>query len=243
MPQAEPVAVGGENETGESAANEAFTPVGPPATLAVSPLTATNTVGTQHCVTATVNDAAGSPVPSVIVRFTVTGSNSASGSGTTDANGQATFCYTGTVAGTDAISAYADANNNNVQDPGEPTGAATKLWLPAAPATLVLTPPTATNTVGTQHCVTATVKDAGGNPVPGVTVRFTVTGSNSASGSGTTDANGQATFCYIGRVAGADAISAYADANNNNVQDPGEPTGAATELGRASCRERVFSSV
>ncbi|PYQ19881.1 MAG: hypothetical protein DMF81_20450, partial [Acidobacteria bacterium] len=57
----------------------------------------------------------------------------------------------------------------------------------SAPGRLTLTPPTATNPVDTQHCVTATVEDAGGTPVAGVTVRFTVTGSVSASGSATTD--------------------------------------------------------
>src|SRR2546422_7206031 len=34
--------------------NEAFTPLGPPARLTLTPLTAVNQVGTQHCVTATV---------------------------------------------------------------------------------------------------------------------------------------------------------------------------------------------
>src|SRR5207249_11262221 len=126
------------------------------------------------CVTATVKDAMSRPVPGVTVRFTVTGSNSASGSATTDANGQAVFCYTGTVAGADAITAFADANNNGMLDAGEPAGAATKAWVAGAPATLVLTPPTATNTVGETHCVTATVRDVFGNPVSGVTVRFSV---------------------------------------------------------------------
>lgn len=45
------------------------------------------------------------------------------------------------------------------------------------PATLTLAPAADTNPVGTQHCVTATVEDALRNPVPNVTVRFTVAGS------------------------------------------------------------------
>src|SRR5205823_5176183 len=142
--------------------------------------------------------------PGVTVRFTVTGSNSASGSGTTDANGQATFCYTGTVAGADAVSEYTRVNYNHFQESGETTGAAEKLWLPRGPTTLILTPPTATNTAGMHHGVSALSLHDALPILPGVTVRFTVTGSNSASGSGTTDANGQATFCYTGTVAGAD---------------------------------------
>jgi hypothetical protein len=205
---------------------------GPPATLTLTPPTATNEVGNQHCVTATVTDADGNPVPGVTVQFSATGANSASGTGTspTDANGQATFCYTGTVAGGDVITAYADTNNNGVQDPDEPSGRATKTWTPGPPATLTLSPHADTNTVDAQHCVTATVKDAYGNPTPNIIVRFSVTGSVNTSDSRTTDANGQATFCYTGpALPGSDVITAYADTNGNNVQDPGEPSDRATK--------------
>ena len=102
------------------------------------------------------------------------------------------------------------------------------------PATLTLEPPTATNTVGATHCVTATVKDAATNPVPGVTVRFSVptavtTHASPASGSAPTDANGQAGFCFIATLPGTDTIHAYADTDNSNTQDPGEPFGDATK--------------
>ena len=81
---------------------------------------------------------------------------------------------------------------------------------PGPPATLTLAPKTATNTVGESgHCVTATVEDATGDPTPGITVSFTVTGATSASGSETTGASGQATFCYQGPdLSGTDQISA-----------------------------------
>jgi hypothetical protein len=102
---------------------------GQPATLTLAPNAATNPVNAQHCVTATVQDSAGNPVPGVTVRFSVTGANSAGGPAKTDANGQATFCYTGTNAGQDTISAFADTNNNGTQDPGEPGGTATKTWV------------------------------------------------------------------------------------------------------------------
>ena len=46
--------------------------------------------------------------------------------------------------------------------------------------------------------MTATVEDAAGNPTPGITVRFAVTGSVTTSGTDTTDANGEATLCYQG---------------------------------------------
>src|SRR5438093_514691 len=131
-------AVGGFNR-GPSAANEAFTPLGPPATLTLTPLTALNPVGTQHCVTATVQDASSNPVPAVTVRFSVgpsvptTFPTPPHGSGTTDANGQATFCYTASLPGTDVIHAFADANGDGTEETGEPSGDAEKTWtLPAS---------------------------------------------------------------------------------------------------------------
>jgi hypothetical protein len=131
---------------------------------------------------------------------------------------------------TDARQQPLDTDDDNTQDAAEPTGGATKSCVTGSPATLTLTPAAAANPVGTQHCVTATVRDAFNNPVAGVTVRFTIAGAVNTSGSATTDANGQAVFCYTGPVSpGGDAITAYADADNDNVQDVTEPTGAAAK--------------
>ena len=100
------------------------------------------------------------------------------------------------------------------------------------PANLTLEPATATDPVGTQHCVTAMVTDAGANPVAGVAVVFSVTGTagNSATGTVTTDASGQAQFCYQGPPAtGDDTITAYADTNGNGIRDLNEPSDTATK--------------
>jgi Bacterial Ig-like domain (group 1) len=106
---------------------------GPPATLTLAPETATNTVDAEHCVTATVTDQFGNPTPGITVRFSVTGAATTGGSATTNASGQATFCYTSALPGSDVIRAYADTNNNGVQDAGEPGDTAAKLWvLPAS---------------------------------------------------------------------------------------------------------------
>src|SRR5205823_4786928 len=59
---------------------------GPPASLALAPKTATGTVGTQHCVVATVDDAANSSTPNINIVFSVSGSVNTSGAQTTDAN-------------------------------------------------------------------------------------------------------------------------------------------------------------
>jgi hypothetical protein len=107
---------------------------GPPAIVTVDPPTAVNEVDEEHCVTATVTDAFGNPNPGVKVLFSVTGSNQASGSGTTDADGTTEeFCYTGVLFGEDVIRATADTDEDGTADPGEPFGTATKTWTPPEP--------------------------------------------------------------------------------------------------------------
>jgi hypothetical protein len=200
--------------------------VGPPASLDLQPPSATNTVGDEHCVTATVTDAAGAPVPNVVVNFTVSGDNATAGAATTDASGQAEFCYTGTAAGGDTITATAVGGTN-------PSDTATKTWGAGDPASLELTPETATNTVDEEHCVTAHVEDEFGNATPGITVEFSVdptTFRTPSSGSAVTDASGNAEFCYTSALPGTDAISAFADTNGNGAQDPGEPSDTAAKL-------------
>jgi hypothetical protein len=91
------------------------------------------------------------------------------------------------------------------------------------PTKLVLTPKTATKPVDSKHCVTATVTDAFGDPVPGVVVDFKVAGEDNLSGSATTNAAGQATFCYtVGSFPGADVITATAEGGTH-------PTDVATK--------------
>ena len=102
---------------------------GPATTLTLEPETATNPVDTEHCVTATVTNMFGIPQQGVTVRFAVMGSVNTSGSATTDTNGEAMFCYDGpALPGTDLISAYADVDDDNMQDLGEPFDTATKTW-------------------------------------------------------------------------------------------------------------------
>jgi Ca2+-binding RTX toxin-like protein len=97
------------------------------------------------------------------------------------------------------------------------------------PATIALTPATDTNPEDTPHTVTAQVKSADGNAVAGVTVRFSVTGANTTSGTGITGASGNATFTYTGATPGTDTITALADSDHDGVRDPGEPVGTATK--------------
>ncbi len=204
--------------------------------IRLTPEKATNPVGTSHTLTATVTTDApspGTPVEGVVVTFTVeAGPNTGvTGTCTTNSSGQCTFTYTSNgVPGTDIIRARA-----TVAGKLQTSNAASKTWeMVGPPATLLLEPPGATNTVGEKHCVTATVRDIFGNPVSGVTVFFSVgpsvpttTFPSPSSGSGTTNANGQATFCYTASLPGVDRIHAFADVNSDRMEQPTEPSGNA----------------
>jgi hypothetical protein len=98
--------------------------------LTLSPASAENPTGTAHTVTATLTDENGSPLANEAVDFDVTGANSASGSGSTNASGEATFTYTGTNAGTDVISACYDADDDGIC---EATASATNIATPPPP--------------------------------------------------------------------------------------------------------------
>jgi uncharacterized protein (DUF2141 family) len=194
-------------------------------TLALSASSETPDVNSQVTITATLTDSGGHAVPNTKVYFTVTGANTASGSATTDANGKATFSYTGTHTGADAVQAFADFNGNGTQNSGEPTSSTTVNW--GGGLALALAPTSQNQQVGDS----ASVAIALTNPetsASGVKVHLTVVGANASTNSVTTDSNGKATFSYTGTVVGTDTINAYADLNGNGSQDTGEPTATAT---------------
>jgi hypothetical protein len=119
--------------------------------------------------------------------------------------------------------------------PGGPTTAVETVNVtvtPAEPATLDLQPPTATNVVDQQHCVTATVKDTFGNVTPGITVDFSVapiTFRTPSSGTAVTNASGVAQFCYTSALPGNDVITAFADTDGNSVENGTEPDDTAAK--------------
>lgn len=73
---------------------------------------------------------------------------------------------------------------------------------------LSITPPTATNPVNTEHCVTATTLDQNGDPIVGIRVDFSVSGANTSTGFEFSDASGDAQYCYTGTAVGTDSIIA-----------------------------------
>lgn len=80
-------------------------------TIVLSPASGSNIVGSQHTVTATVEDDAGEPVEGIVLFFYITSGphTGLNGNATTDVHGMGTFTYTGTQNGTDTIEAsFAD---------------------------------------------------------------------------------------------------------------------------------------
>ena len=162
-----------------------------------------NLVGDDHTVTATVTDS-GSPEEGVEVTFTViSGPNTGdTDTDTTDANGEATFAYTGDGGvGTDLIQAC-------FGDPEICSNIVEKEW---AEEGIIVTSLFASNPVFTDHTITAFITDSMGTPLPGIDVTFTViAGPNTGeTDTVTTDANGEAMFTYTGDGgAGMDEIEA-----------------------------------
>jgi hypothetical protein len=105
--------------------------------ISLAPLTATNLVGTDHTVTATVLSG-GSPVSGVVVTFSVTvGPNTGkSATATTDAVGHASWTYHDDGgAGTDTINAQFTNTSNAIEK-----ATASKTWAVAPPADVAEVP-------------------------------------------------------------------------------------------------------
>lgn len=96
--------------------------------IVLSPLSATNPVGSQHTVTAAVKDDSGQAVVGRLVTFNVVFGPHAgqTDTDTTDANGEATFTYTGTSPGTDTITAsFVDSQEETIT-----SNEVSKTWVP-----------------------------------------------------------------------------------------------------------------
>jgi hypothetical protein len=125
---------GGDSSHATSSGNTQVTIVaGLPATLTLTPPGQTETVNAQACLQAAEADRFGNAVAKSPVLFAVRGDNRAGGSVNTDASGQATFCYTGLLAGADTVTATADPHHTGQPQPGQPRGTAGVTWaLPAS---------------------------------------------------------------------------------------------------------------
>jgi hypothetical protein len=98
-------------------------------------------------------------------------------------------------------------------------------FVTSAPAELrefiTLTPLADSSNVGTNHTVTARVRDGRGNPLVGQEVRFRILSGPHAGTTGAmqTDNNGEATFTYLGSITGTDTIQAFSgDASRPEIE-------------------------
>jgi hypothetical protein len=125
-------------------------PPPPVVTCFLTPLLATNNVGTAHTVTASVTSN-GAAAVGVLVNFTVTGVNAGNnGSATTGVAGQGSFTYTGSATpGTDTVRAVV----------GTTTSTVTKVWIINSCPTITVSPtslPDGTVGVDYSQAITAT---------------------------------------------------------------------------------------
>jgi hypothetical protein len=97
----------------------------------------------------------------------------------------------------------------------------------AVPSALQLNPTNAGSRQGVPVNITATATDTNGQPYAGQTLRYTIAGPNTGSGSVSLNAAGAAVVTDPGTNAGTDAITVYVDFNGNGVRDPVEPQASA----------------
>ncbi len=135
---------------------QSFNPSSLPGTVGVSGIalttaTTTETVGNSHIVTVHMTDVVGSPVAGVTVSFKIdSGPNQGhTGTAVTNANGEATFSWQSTTAGTDAVTATAISptdHTSTVTSSTNVTWVASQVTVTAAPVVTVTPTPTATPT-------------------------------------------------------------------------------------------------
>jgi hypothetical protein len=189
----------------------------PTQNISLTPISASNPVGTNHSVTATVTDSVGQPVVNTDVTITVQ-SGPHGGTTTTvktDSSGLAKLTYPGTGPGTDKINA-SFVDNFGMSKTSNTVEATWTLI-----EKIKLEPLTATSAIGTNHTVTATLEDGLARPLVGRSVSFVVnTGPNAGkTGTGITDGNGKASFTYTGNTVGTDVIgSSFVSSNAGAIQ-------------------------
>ncbi|HVT21037.1 MAG TPA: Ig-like domain-containing protein [Mycobacteriales bacterium] len=203
-------------------------------TIALSPADPTVAPGGTQKFTATVTDKFGNPVAGVSVGFTQQGPGSLSGTSsasvTTGADGTASVTLITQVSDSGSGSVTATINTTGTQCSSAPnatppstcTATSTYTVATTGAATLSLDGEHGAN-VGTHETVRATAKNADGTPAANQIVRFFVSGANSATGSTTTDAAGNAKFVYALSHHGKDTIAAYVDSNNDQIRQASEP--------------------
>lgn len=166
--------------------------------------------GSGSTVTVTARDASGNAVANASVLITVTGAgNTVTQPGAlTDVNGVATGSFTSTGAGEKVVSATIATTAVTQTDTVAVTAgafSAAQSAVSAVPATLVAGVDTST--------ITVTARDANSNPIAGMTIALSATGTGNGfvQPVATTNALGVATGRFTSSVAGSKVVSATAN--------------------------------
>ncbi|EOY5726391.1 invasin domain 3-containing protein, partial [Enterobacter cloacae] len=201
--------------------------------MTASPASITADGTETSALTLTLNDAQGNPVAGESVSLVSSLSNVTFSSITDNGNGTYTGTLTGTKAGTAHItvtvggSAFAVNATSVTLNPGVPVVANSALT--AAPAGI-----TADGTDAST--LTLTLKDANNNPVPGQTVAFLSSLSNSAAGTVTDNHDGTYTASLTGTTSGTTTVtvtvggSAFSVTAAGVTLTPGAPVAANSTL-------------
>jgi RHS repeat-associated protein/uncharacterized repeat protein (TIGR01451 family) len=188
---------------------------------------ATANAGTTETNPLALNNSGGATASSIVITDTVPAGVNGTVTGTPatlapagSANATAAYPVPGTQAPgslTDTASVTWQDGNANSYGPVS-SSFTTNVANPFVGATLTLSPTTAgPDAPGSAQTLTATLLDASRHGIAGQTVTFAVTGANPTSGSGVTDANGNATFTYTGFNLGADVVQASVTAPGTSL--------------------------
>jgi len=161
-----------------------------------------------NSVAARVTDAKGNPVAGMDVMFTADNGAVIGTSGTTSSNGLVSMTLTSTTAGVSHVTAEVNGSSQTVKVRFV-AGA-----IDAAQSSLIAVPATITAN-GTAHStLTATLKDATGNVLPGKTVVFRSSLVNTSVSTVTDNNDGTYTAALSGTTSGVSIMSVMADGNN-----------------------------
>lgn len=187
-------------------------------TVTANPASVTADGSSTSTITVTLNDSGGSPVSGKAVSLSQNGGHSAitTISGTTNANGQASFTVKNTKAETVTYTATDKTDNVTVTQTAQVQFAAGSVN--AAQSTVAASPQSVTADGSGTSTITVTLKDSNANPVSGKTVALSQnSGGHSTiiTVSGTTNASGRATFTV--KNATAEAVTYTATDQTDNV--------------------------
>jgi adhesin/invasin len=237
--------VNGVPITNGSPALVTFTAINPsvtnPATkLIVDVPTAPADGATNAVIHAHIVDISGNPVQNATVVFTISGGSAAGTavvsyvSGTTDANGDETIDITNLKAGTVSFTATVNGVAIINGSPATVTFTATAPSVTNPATQLIVDVPVSPPDGATADVIHAHIVDANGNPVPGATVVFTISGGTAAGTavvnyvSAVTDANGDETIDITNLKAGTVSFTATVNGVSITNGSPATVTFVAT---------------